>query len=475
MVTSFRTMAAALCVACGAGCVPEGEAVEGSTGVATQTTGTDSETSEVPTTGGEALACAAPGAGPTLHTGPIAMHEVWTADASPHIVTQLVTIPEGASLTIEACAELRMQKDVALVFGSPGGTLVSELRAEGAPGREIHISRDAPEPWSAIVANSPSQLVLQHVVITGGGADPTLGNASLVLRGEGVTPTRLLARVEHVEIRDSVGHGAVVEQVAGFQQGSTGLTISGSGDAAHPFPLRIGEHTIDSLPDGDYTGNRIDELLIVPEGANAGPGLQENATLRARGVPYRIGEQPGAHLQIGGAAQTMTTLTIEPGVVLRFAPGAALEVDPWNSAVDPAVAALIAVGTAAQPIVFTSAATVPRPGDWRGLWFGNVPAESNRIEHARVEYAGGDCSCQGYTCSDGDSGSVMFVQGVPASDFITDTKISHSAGHGFTRGWIGDGPDFQRHNSFEDIAGCQQTRTRDALVGCSATSDDGCS
>ena len=474
MATTNKWTVAVFCLVGGLGCTPNGELGEGSTGgtsAADESTGEPDP--EVVTTGTEALDCPAPGSGPTLHSGPIGMHETWTADASPHIVTQLVSVPDGASLTIEPCAELRMQKDVALVFGSDGGAVGSELRAEGEPGRPIRVVRDEAAPWSAIVVHSPSQALLRHVVLAGGGSDRSLASATLVLRGEGVTPTRKLALVEHVEIRDSVGHGLVAERVAGFLPGSTGLTITGSGDAAHPFPARVGEHTLDSLPDGDYLGNEVDELLIVPEGANAATGLQEDATLRARGVPYRVGESSEFPLQVGGGELAMTTLTIEAGVVLRFTPGMALEVEHWGSDFEPATGALVALGTADAPIVFTSADPDPKPGDWRGLWFGNVPADHNRIDHARIEYAGGACGCTGLSCADSDEASVVFARGVPTSAFITNTEISRSAGHGITRGWAGPGPDFTASNSFSGIAGCAQTRPRDLTVGCEV-GDDGC-
>lgn len=465
--TNWTYSAAALAVWTLAGCPPE----EATTDTDTSGAASASSGGEEPTTGGEG-ACPAPKSGPTIHDGEIGMDEVWSADAGPHIVTPWVTIPEGATLTIEPCAEVRMQQDAELVFGYPGAKLATTLKAEGEPGRPIRFVRDGAAPWSALVAYHPAQLSLAHATLEGGGSDRFLDNASLVLRGDGETPTKQLVRVDHVTIRGSVGRGAVFEWTAGFVPGSTQLTITESGSEEFPHPLRIGEHALDQLPDGDYTGNRVDEIFLVDEGANLSSGLQEDATMHDRGVPYLFGTFEGSRLRIGGPGQALTTLTIEPGVTIKFTPGTALEIEHWTSDEDPAAGALVAVGTPERPIVFTSAAPDPAPGDWIGLWYGSVPAAHNRLEHARIEYAGGECSCVGFTCTDADEGSVLFVHGVPASAFIKDTTIAHSANHGISRGWTGGGPDFSASNTFEDIAGCAQTVPRDENNMC--PNGDGC-
>lgn len=419
---------------------------------------------------GEPMACPAP-TGPTLHDGELGLAEVWTAEGSPHIVTQWVRVPEAATLKIEPCAEVRLQEDAALVFGSANASAGPTLIAEGEPGKEIRFVRDGEAPWSAIVVYEPARASLTHAVLEGGGADRFLYNASLVIRGDGETPSKRPVHVEDVTIRGSLGHGAVAEWAGGFDGESRGLVVTDSGNEAFPFPVRVGEHGLDTLPAGDYRGNAIDEVLIMDEGANKAAGLQEDATLRERGVPYRVGDSEVSSLRIGGEAG-LTTLTIEAGVVLRFTPGTVLEVEHWTSDVEPATGAVIAMGTAERPIVFTSAADVPAAGDWVGLWFGSVPAASNRIDHAVVEYAGGECGCVGFTCTGADEGSVLFVSGVPASGFVTNTTIRRGAGHGFTRGWQSGGPDFTASNRFEDVAGCAQTMPRDDVPECGV--GDGC-
>lgn len=192
-----------------------------------------------------------------------------------------------------------------------------------------------------------------------------------------------------------------------------------------------------------------------------------------RGVPYHFGDFEGSRLRIGGPAQRLTTLRIEPGVTIKFMPGTALEIEHYTSDEDPATGALVAVGTPDRPIVFTSAAPNPAPGDWVGLWYGSVPAAHNRVEHARIEYAGGECGCVGFTCADTDEGSVLFISGMPDSAFIKNTTIAHGAGHGISRGWAGGGPDFRASNAFEDIAGCEQTALHDPETN-SCPEGDGC-
>ncbi|MCG8641937.1 MAG: hypothetical protein MI862_19570, partial [Desulfobacterales bacterium] len=62
----------------------------------------------------------------------------------------------------------------------------------------------------------------------------------------------------------------------------------------------------------------------------------------------------------------VTTLTIEPGVVVRFAAGSGLGIGTNNYSNR---GALIARGTETEPIIFTSHAQTPAPGDWDGIFF----------------------------------------------------------------------------------------------------------
>ena len=96
-----------------------------------------------------------------------------------------------------------------------------------------------------------------------------------------------------------------------------------------------------------------------------------------------------------------TTLTIEPGVKLKFQNNVELDVQPG--------AALVAAGTEDDPILFTG--WQEAPGSWGGIvFFSN--AVSNEISHAIVEYAGS---------SGGPSGAIALSDG----DTAGRAKLSH--------------------------------------------------
>ena len=86
-------------------------------------------------------------------------------------------------------------------------------------------------------------------------------------------------------------------------------------------------------------------------------------------------------------------VTVAPGVVLEIRPGTLVRFTRMDSNRDGIgehelfiQGRLVAQGTAAQPIVFTSAEATPAPGDWGAL---NMMAseESNLFSHCRIEYA----------------------------------------------------------------------------------------
>jgi hypothetical protein len=453
---------------CLAACVPATESDDPSTGP-DDTTGDDPEPSESSDAPGDSSSgdesssgdmplpseCAAPTAGPTMHPGNnVEADEVWTADGSPHLVPYDFTI--HARVEIEPCAVVQLGERLTLTVGDGG-----ELVAEGTATERITFERMGAEPWTTIrlIGGTAS---FAHALLDGGGrstaATVDLTGALLVAGRSGATTPDPTLAVSHVEIRGAQGAGVRLESLGAFTADSEELTITEG--AAHP--ISAAATVLGTIPSGSYTGNADDQIVLTTANAET---VFVDATMHDRGVPYFVG-LPGqpADLRVQANDDGLATLTIEPGVELRFQSGGVLTVQ--QLAVDEAATgALVAVGTADDPIVMTSAAASPAAGDWLGVHFGGVLAGASRMQHVRVEYAGGASTTGSSSCPyEGDTiaEAAIRIFGVPSGAFITDTEIVASAGHGIDRGWRDDFiVDLVPTNSF-DIAGCTQTWPRDS-------------
>ena len=408
--------------------------------------------------------------GPTMHKGDVNGEEVWTAEGSPHIVENDVSVRNSAKLTIEPCAVVQLAKGKHIHVAYPGtpnsgGTLI----AEGTAKRPIRFEGYNGETWASIYAHAPGTVRLAYVTLTGGGGGDFEDHATIDILGSSALPADPILFVDHVTIEKSVGTGVWMQRHSTFIEGSRDLTITGSGNDDHPFPIQIEEHAIDALPTGKYTGNKIDEILLRTTGHGvAGSGLAVDATLHERGVPYRMGKSKLDDFIVGpsGDVTSIATLTIEPGVTMRFEKETSFRIQSFVSD-EPARGVLRAIGTADKPIVFTSASATPAPGDWQGLRFGGIANPNNKLEHVKIEYAGFDCSCSFVTCSTKGSsdGAIIFTR-QPPSAFVTNSLFKDIEGHAVTQGFDGALVNFRPTNRFENVGGCPQSMPRSVDTTC---------
>ncbi|HWS72276.1 MAG TPA: right-handed parallel beta-helix repeat-containing protein, partial [Thermoanaerobaculia bacterium] len=134
--------------------------------------------------------------------------------------------------------------------------------------------------------------------------------------------------------------------------------------------------------------------------------ITADTTWTAAGSPYIV----TGNIAIGGPAGV--TLTVNPGVTVKFATGSQLLVNSSDKG------ALVANGTSADPILFTSNVSATA-GAWLGLRFGTIAgAPASSVSYATVEYAGSNFS--GF-------GGITVHGGSPSFDHVT-ARVNQYAG-----------------------------------------------
>lgn len=399
----------------------------------------------------------APATGPgTTHTGTtIAASETWTAAGSPHIVTFSTIVEAAATLTLEPCAVVQFE-------GGYGLNIRGKLVAKGTATAPVVVeARDAAKPFGALYIDGGT-LDLAYTTVRNGGAIGATTYGMVDLRGDG--PTRRDAFLaDHVTLTGSDMFGLSLRGDAAIAASSQNLTISG----AKAGPLRATAKLAGGLPTGTYTGNGVDEIFV--DSANP---MDESTRYPARGVPYRIGA-----LTIGETAKDApeVTWTIDPGVNIRVSSGGNVLLNSRRTTASPDVdisnGTLIAVGTAAAPITFEGA--MATAGSWRGIVFRAAPSPASRLDYVTVAHAGGASQANSFHCDPAGKGAfsknedaALALYGAPSNAFVTHSTFRDSAGDGINHAYSGTLVDLLPSNTFSTLAGCKQTRPRNADGSC---------
>jgi hypothetical protein len=394
-----------------------------------------------------------------MHTGNVDQAETWTAETSPHILPNAISV--NATITIEPCAVVKIGADRVITVRT-GGSIV----ANGKEKRPVTIEQKDPgKPWSQI-RTIGGKLSLAYTQILGGGA---AGNAvmdtfaALDIRSDQSMPPADVLFVDHVLIKDSASMGVLMRENGQFSAGSKALTITGS----KHFPIHTWANLAGSIPEGTYTGNARDEITI------AGSEIDRDMTIYDRGVPYHIGDSlTFGQLRIAGKT-SVATLTIMPNVKLRFKEEGALFVQ-YTQNDQVAMAALVAVGTADKPIIFTSAEDAPAAGNWLGVHFNGRPHPNDKLDFVRIEYAGGESVFVGSSCyypsmplKKNDAAIRIF--GEPqSSNWISNVTVVASGKHGVDRGWKGTNTIsfLGNNNDFSGVAHCKESYPTPTNMAC---------
>ena len=389
----------------------------------------------------------------TTHAGETISADVtWTAAGSPHVITYTPTVVAGATLRLEPCAEVRIEAGHGLL-------VAGRLEAIGSPEQPITLAAlDPARPFGFIEVRA-GFADLAYVHLANGGAVGPNSNAMLDVWGASTPQRTENARLRHVTLTGSEQYGLTLERSGTLTADSTDVVVQGAKLA--PVMVR-GAELVGGVPVGSYTGNGLDELVVI-----ARDPMLEDTTWPARGVPYRLGDadKDGNDLRIGSsAAAGLVTWTLEPGVTVRVADGGRILVQRSGSA---SAGSIIAIGAAAAPIVFTSTSAAPAPGRWRGIAFEATNAPSTALDYVELRDAGGPSYANSFHCEPGSAGAysvdedaALALYGEPTGAFLTRSLIADSAGDAVDLAYSGSSVSFLEGNTFAGIARCRQTLPR---------------
>ena len=298
---------------------------------------------------------------------------VWDLNGNPYTVICDTTILPDITLTIEPGVIVRFTNDARL-------NVQGTLDAQGTSANPITFTSSTSEPaaedWYGIIFGSNSIGNLSHAIIeyaqygirvTGNGTQ-TLTDCIIRYNKQGV---RVEASGGNPVIHRSSLYGNTAYNCVLTTDTSLNLTVDmrdnwwGTED-----PVAISETIADyfySTDRGvvDYTG-----FLDGPDGNEVPGNYLIGATDGDVTLPSASYIVPNSYYIRSGH-----TLTISTGTTLSFASGQLLRVD----------GALIAEGTDAEKITFTSSADVPAPEDWYGIIFRSN--STGTLSHVVIEYA----------------------------------------------------------------------------------------
>ncbi len=290
-------------------------------------------------------------------TDDILTDTVWTLAQSPYLVQKIqVKIAASATLTVEPGVEVQ--------FAQSTGMLVEgNLVAVGTVTQPITFtgSTETPGWWDGIriqgdlqgdIANLNRGSRFSHVTIAYGGNS----YANLVLDDAHAT-------VEASTFLGSGRHG-IYTLDEGVVDVRDSRFISNT-----DYALMLNMGALDPVLTGlQATGNGQDAVGLW---ASASTDMTGDYVWENPGIPY----QAVGHVILEKGA----TLTVDPGVEVRF--------DQNRSFI--VYGNLLALGTASQPITFTG--TTQQPGWWDGLHIVGTPDErnlGNELSYVTLEYAG---------------------------------------------------------------------------------------
>ncbi len=291
-----------------------------------------------------------------LGGGTMAGDHLWENVGLPYVILNDAIVAEGASLTIEPGAQVRFTPYAGL-------RVLGTLTAVGTAEKPILFTGTMPQKgwWNNIsvegtLAAPNTGSVFDYVTIEYGGGVSYYANLYLSYAS---------VSVSHSIIRESARDGLYT-----YGGGVTRLshtTLANNGTAADHYAIRFHHASMNPLLSNVTATGNANDAIALGGGTMAGDHLWENV-----GLPYVILNDA---IVAEGAS-----LTIEPGVQVRFAQSAGLRVQ----------GRLTAIGREGARILFTG--TTAQKGWWENINIRGSNTHLNQgsiLDYVTIEYGGG--------------------------------------------------------------------------------------
>lgn len=305
--------------------------------------------------------------GPSVfeHSGTIVTDETWAE--GDHLITSDVNV-NGATLTIEAGANVMFASGTALNIGYQGGTSGATLLANGTAEKPITFTSAAATKsagdweyiWFGEGASTISSLAYCHIEY-GGGYSEHYG--AVHVDGSSLA-------INHSSVKYSQSHGVSMAE-DGFFQSFTNNVLSDIG--LHVISIYGNyAHTIGG--GNEYASSK--GILVRSDDIEV-----SEAIWTKQGCGYYI----EGTMNVGSA--TGATLSLEPGVKIYMGGGAIIYVGRHSNT----FGTLIAEGTSSERILISSAAAdgAKSPGDWDFIYFDAGASSASSFAYCDIEYGGG--------------------------------------------------------------------------------------
>ena len=330
--------------------------------------------------------------------GYITTNTTWTKANSPYIVISDIII-RGATLTVEPGVVVKFSPGTGLQLGDTwylGQTRTANggLHAVGMESDSILFTSlsGSRNNWKGIYFHPSCDIggkisTMRYCVVENAGQNGYGQSANIYCNDSGTQPT-----ISSCTLRDATGYGIYLSSSSisiinctinsNTSEGIhceacaptiTGCTIRDNG--SYPLHFQSGQLMIHT--GNSYSGNET-ELIAMDGGI-----IKQNYTwFNDGGEPYAV---------LGNITLRDATLTVEPGVVVKFSTDTGLQMgDSWyQGGTKTADGNLYAIGTSSDSITFTSLSG--KSNDWRGIfyhYYSDYWGRTSTMSYCVVEKAG---------------------------------------------------------------------------------------